>query len=593
MCASCLRAKTGLLTRSYSCFAFSIFLLSCRFIFHEVRTPLQSLTLGIENLALSANLDASDREALQLMRDAGGFMSDTLNAVLTLQRIEEGKLELECEPFAPRAVAQKIAAALRGALLAKDMTLDVRVDESVPAALVGDRVRVEHVLINLVSNAIKFSPAHGTVTVSMSAEPVAERPHRALTAARTGTGTGTGAGTGTGGLRQRGSKTDLLLDAASRCVRLVAAVADRGIGISRANQARMFQSYTQVRPGALQAGQGSGLGLALCKQIVELHGGAISVESVEGRGSTFTFCIPMPVADAHGADSGRRIWGRHADVYLSTEAESISNANVDVHQLEALRAPLLVSSAAAAAHPDGAHDRAALNSSAVSINDVYHSNEQPPSSPFIDRSASIGGDSCELAIGSAIVPESRSDDREASPPPRVLVVDDAASNRAILSALLKKKGAEVAVVHDGQQAVDAVHASTSASGSGSTSSSGSDTSYAGRFDLVLMDNLMPVMNGIEATRRLRARGFDRLIVGVTGNVMDDEVREFVDAGADAVLAKPIKAITLVALLEHVRARGAGSRRAAGMTLALVCARNDSGAGSGAGADSFEWVSAPA
>jgi CheY-like chemotaxis protein len=105
---------------------------------------------------------------------------------------------------------------------------------------------------------------------------------------------------------------------------------------------------------------------------------------------------------------------------------------------------------------------------------------------------------------------------------------------------------------------------------------------------VLMDNLMPVMNGIEATRRLRAAGFDRLVVGVTGNVMDDEVREFVDAGADAVLAKPIKAATLVALLEHVRARGAGTRRAAGMKLALT-----SGGRAESGADAFEWISTAA
>ena len=123
-------------------------------------------------MALSGNLDASDRETLQIMRDSSGFMSETLNAVLTLQKIEEGKLELECEKFAPREAVAKAVSTLRGVLVARQIVLDVNVHDSVPAALIGDRVRIEHVLTNLLSNAIKFSPPKGFITLAMRATPM-------------------------------------------------------------------------------------------------------------------------------------------------------------------------------------------------------------------------------------------------------------------------------------------------------------------------------------------------------------------------------------------------------------------------------------
>jgi signal transduction histidine kinase len=135
---------------------------------------LQSLSLGIDSMALSRNLDAADRETLQIMRDSSGFMSETLNAVLTLQKIEEGKLELECDRFEPREVVAKAASTLRGVMIAREIVLDVSIDDSVPAALIGDRMRIEHVLVNLLSNAIKFSLPKGCITLAMQATPMTQ-----------------------------------------------------------------------------------------------------------------------------------------------------------------------------------------------------------------------------------------------------------------------------------------------------------------------------------------------------------------------------------------------------------------------------------
>jgi signal transduction histidine kinase len=125
-------------------------------------------------MALSGNIDAADRETLQVMRDSSGFMSETLNAVLTLQKIEEGKFELECDRFVPRLAVAKATSTLRGMLIARKIVLDINVHDSVPAALIGDRVRIEHVLTNLLSNAIKFSPPDGCIKLVMQAAPMSQ-----------------------------------------------------------------------------------------------------------------------------------------------------------------------------------------------------------------------------------------------------------------------------------------------------------------------------------------------------------------------------------------------------------------------------------
>ncbi len=267
-----------------------------------------------------------------------------------------------------------------------------------------------------------------------------------------------------------------------------------------------------MRPGALQAGQGSGLGLALCKQIVELHGGSIEVQSDEGHGSTFVFQVPFAVsADEAVAAEMSQALAAHAASTTSIAVKDEESA-VFMTRAQEQRTPLL-----AAIHI------AALSTSINGDSGAEFENVHPLAA------ASSGG----LPLASL----------------EVLVVDDAASNRTIMSALLKRKGVRAVSVENGLQACDLIAADMD------------------RFRLVLMDNLMPVMDGVEATRRLRAAGYRHLIAGVTGNVLDDDVREFLAAGADLVLAKPVKVVTLSALLEHVCRQGSLSRAEEGLMLA--------------------------
>jgi signal transduction histidine kinase len=234
-----------------------------KYIFHEVRSPLNSLVMGIEILQRSTNVDAMEQEILSGMKLAAAFMSNTLNDVLSLQKIEEGKLELETVVFDVTDVVNTVFATCKAAAQSKDISLVSDLAQNLPRSILGDRFKIEHVISNLLTNAIKFSPPNSTVTVRITSAAFDADPT-------------TGA----------------------RRVMIEIAVIDQGPGISAVNSARLFQSYVQIRPGALQKGQGSGLGLSICKEIVIAHGGTINVSSEEGKGSTFHFRVPFCIDES-------------------------------------------------------------------------------------------------------------------------------------------------------------------------------------------------------------------------------------------------------------------------------------------------------
>ena len=235
-----------------------------KFLFHEVRTPLNTLTIGIELLSTRDVLDATDQELLVMMRGASEYMGETLNNVLSMQKIEEGKMELTFAPFSISGSIVKIFTALSGSVITKNLLIEKNIAADVPALLVGDVFRVEHVISNLLSNAIKFSPDGGAIRLNVTA-----------TATTTAVG-----------IESQPSTS------------ITVSITDDGPGISVEDQGKLFNGFVQVRPDQLQQGKGSGLGLALCKQIVTLHGGTIGVNSAEGQGSTFHFCIPFDIAIA-------------------------------------------------------------------------------------------------------------------------------------------------------------------------------------------------------------------------------------------------------------------------------------------------------
>ena len=216
-----------------------------QYIFQEVRSPLGSLGAGLDLLAESDNLDEVDRESLEMMKGAADFMRDILNDVLSMQGYEEGRLELKLGAFNMKEAVKQVLANYRVSAASKHVKLRGEVRATVPRAVIGDRHRVEQLVSNLVSNAIKFSPGGQTVRVLVAAAAAKVRgPTERITV-----------------------------------VPLAISVEDQGPGMSEEGMRKILgdMSQSQCRPGQLSQGQGSGLGLSLCRQIVSLHGGTIQV----------------------------------------------------------------------------------------------------------------------------------------------------------------------------------------------------------------------------------------------------------------------------------------------------------------------------
>ena len=228
---------------------------------HELRTPLNAI-IGFTEVLLESGLaqgEAERREFLGHILASGRHLLGLINEALDLSRIEAGRMDLRRSRVDVGALIEEVAATARVLAGRKHIRIAHAVAAGLPPAW-ADQARVRQVLLNLVGNAVKFTPAGGEIAIR----------------ARRSAGAAGGQGSGGAG-EQRGW--------------IAISVADTGIGIAPEEQGTIFEEFRQL-PGAEGEGQGTGLGLAVARRLVELHGGAIGVESAPGRGSTFTFTLP-------------------------------------------------------------------------------------------------------------------------------------------------------------------------------------------------------------------------------------------------------------------------------------------------------------
>jgi PAS domain S-box-containing protein len=484
---------------------------------HEMRTPLNGIT-GFTTLLLETPLNAEQGEYVQSIRTSGEALIQLTGDILDLARIEAGNMKLEKDLCDPRQCVEDALDVLAVPAASKGIELLHWVDPGVPGIVIADQARLRQVLVNLVGNAVKFTEK-GEVEVTLGAERKAEP--------------------GIGG--------NWVLSFTVR---------DTGIGISAENRAKLFQPFSQVDASSTRRFGGTGLGLAISKNLVQLMGGQISVESSPGSGSTFSFTL------------------------LATAGPTISRGSPDLARRRfALVAPpgpfrrefsrLAARWGSALSEFDSADGLAGGQWDAVFVElDEDRARSLPPSPPWRpERTYAIVPTSLpkELRAGLRsrfcillnkplrhealpyLLAETRTTVPAAERPApsyglRALVAEDHYINQRLVEKILGNLGCASTLVDHGRAALEEL------------------ARAPGAYDLVLMDLHMPVMDGLTAIERIRAGEAGEAarklwIAAVTADAQAEQRERVMAAGADDYIVKPINLAEIEGTLRRCAERG--------------------------------------